>query len=150
MKRRCARRIVVGAHVSLARALSKRNSCQDNFCQSLRGAAAESNATNAVQDGGSTADPGPSKELPWLAPSARRPGCSATPALELAAGLLTVGALAAADALEHMSLRARDYMPPRELAHETPWLEACRFGRQVKAKPMPRTPSTLTYAESLS
>ena len=61
--------------------------CQrpDNFCRSLRGAAAESN-------------PGPSKELPWLAPS---------PALELMVGLITVGALAAADALEHMSLRAR-------------------------------------------
>ena len=79
----------------------------DNFCRSLRGAAAESNATNAVQDGGSTADLGPSKELPWLAPSARRPGCSATPALELTVGLITVGALAAADALEHMSLRTR-------------------------------------------
>ena len=140
-KRRCARRFLGGALVSLTRALSKHNryfpswgsptTCPtmarnsptvavarcswkalrnssstrfsfylrflrsfahflrqrlDNFCWSLRGAAAESNATNAVQDGGSIADPGPSESL---YPSARRPSCSATPALE------------------HMSLRVR-------------------------------------------
>ena len=72
-----------------------------NFCWSLRGAAAESNATNAVQDGGSTADPGSSQELrvreheSWLAPSEHGPSGSATPALEHA------------PALEHVSLRVR-------------------------------------------
>ena len=81
----------------------------NNFCWSLRGAAAESNATNAVQDGGSTADPGPSQELrvreheSWLVPSEHGPSGSATPALEhapvleemsLHIRLLTEGALA--------------------------------------------------------
>ena len=73
----------------------------NNFCRSLRGAAAESNATNAVQDGGSTADPGSSQELrvreheSWLAPSEHGPSGSATPALEHA------------PALGHVSLRVR-------------------------------------------
>ena len=47
-------------------------------------------------------------ELPWLVPSARRPDCSAgaLASHSLRARLLTVGAVAAAaDALEHMSLR---------------------------------------------
>ena len=75
----------------------------NNFCRSLRGAAAESNATNAVQDGGSTADPGSSQELRVRVPAEHGPSGSATPALEhapalehvsLCVRLLTAGALA--------------------------------------------------------
>ena len=71
------------------------------FCWSLRGAADESNATIAVQDGGSAADPGSPQELrveeheSWVVPSEHGPKCSATPALEHAL------------ALEHRSLRIR-------------------------------------------
>ena len=95
----------------------------DNFCRSLRGAAAESNATSAVQGGGSTAGPGSSEELclrehgSWLVPSEHGLSCSATPALEHIPlrtpcefpaaydimGLLTAGAVA----LEHRSSRIR-------------------------------------------
>ena len=80
----------------------------NNSYWSLRGAAAESNATKIVQDGGSIVDPGSSQELrvreheSWLVASEHGPG-SAPPALEHAPALghvssrvrlLTAGGLA--------------------------------------------------------
>ena len=69
----------------------------DNFSWSLRGAAAESNATNAMQDGGSA--------TPALEHAPSRTLCELPAEGSLTAGLLTAGALATAGALEHMPLR---------------------------------------------